>query len=58
MLLIRDRTSGRPLYEARATSEGATPGDAAIVRAMFEAALARFPATDAGPRTVTVPLRR
>jgi hypothetical protein len=58
MVLIRDHASGRPLYEARAASEGATPGDAAVLRAMFEAALQRFPATDTGPRAVRVPLVR
>jgi hypothetical protein len=58
MLLIRDRTTGRPLYEARATSESATPGDAAIVRAMFAAAMSRFPVADAGPQVVRMPLQR
>ena len=58
MVLIRDRASGQPLYEARAASEGATPGDAATVRAMFEAALSSFPATQAGAKTVRIPLTR
>jgi hypothetical protein len=58
VLLIRDRATGRPLYEARATSESATSGDATIVRAMFEAAMSRFPVADAGPKVVRVPLQR
>lgn len=55
-MLIRDRASGEPLYETRASSDGLTRGDAAIVRAMFAAALKDFPATGVRPRTVTTPL--
>ena len=51
-LLIRDRASGQPLYETRASSDGLTRGDAAIVRAMFDAALKDFPAAGVNPRTV------
>ena len=55
-LLIRDRASGEPLYETRASSDGLTRGDASVMRAMFAAALQDFPATGVRPRTVTTPL--
>lgn len=55
-LLIRDRTSGKPLFEARASSDGSSNGDVSVLRAMFTAALTGFPVADAKPRSVTVPL--
>ena len=56
-LLIRERSSGKPLYEARARSDTAsTSGE--TLRAMFEAALKDFPATGINPRVVVVPLPR
>jgi Domain of unknown function (DUF4136) len=56
-LLIRERSSGKPLYEARARSDNAgTSGE--TLRAMFEAALKDFPATGINPRSVIVPLAR
>ncbi|HET9821174.1 MAG TPA: DUF4136 domain-containing protein [Burkholderiaceae bacterium] len=56
-LLLRERATGAPLYEAHARSEGFTPGDRALVGALFEAALKDFPATAAtNPRQVTVTL--
>ncbi len=55
-LLIRDRASGKPLFEARASHDGATRGDGAILGAMFEAMLADFPKTGINPRRVTVTL--
>ncbi len=55
-LLIRDRATGKPLYEARATHGSASAGTAGGLRAMFAAALKDFPATGLNPRTVTVPL--
>lgn len=42
-LLIRDRRSGQPLYEARAQSEGNATGVAGVLPAMFTAALRDFP---------------
>lgn len=57
-LLLRDRASGKPLYEARAASDGATRGDAAIWRAMFEAAMKDFPAVGLNPRSVTTTIVR
>lgn len=55
-LLIRDRASGKPLFEARASSEGNYRSDAALLQAMFDAALVDFPRTGVNPRRVTVPL--
>lgn len=54
-LLIRERSSGKPLYEARARSDNAGTSGATL-RAMFEAALKDFPATGINPRSVIVPL--
>jgi hypothetical protein len=54
-VLLRDRASGTPVYEAHAQTSGGTVGDAALLGAMFEAALAGFPANGAkNPRTVQV----
>jgi hypothetical protein len=54
-LLLRDRASGAPLYEAHAQTDGSTSGDNALLAAMFEAALKGFPATGApNPRQVSV----
>lgn len=56
-LLLRDRSSGVPLFEAHAQTEGGTSGDAALLGAMFEAALKDFPAAGArNPRSVSVTL--
>jgi hypothetical protein len=42
-VLIRDKRSGEPLYEARAESEGATVGVSDVLPAMFAAAMQDFP---------------
>lgn len=42
-VLIRDKKSGEPLYEARANSEGNTSGTLSLLPAMFTAALQGFP---------------
>lgn len=55
-VLVRERASGKPLYEARASNSGSTSLDAAMLRAMFAAALKDFPATGLNPRSVSVPL--
>ena len=55
-VLIRDRASGKPLFEARATSDSSATGTAAGLRALFSAALKDFPATGINPRDVRVPL--
>lgn len=53
-LLLRDRASGQPIYEARASHDGATRGDDTLMAALFEAALTGFP--QANPKTRTVPI--
>jgi hypothetical protein len=53
-LLLRDRASGKPLYETRAASEGGSRADSTLVTAMFEAALADFPRPALSPRRVTI----
>jgi hypothetical protein len=55
-LLIRDRATGKPLYETRASNSASTAFDASILRAMFNAALKDFPAVALNPREVTVPV--
>jgi hypothetical protein len=56
-VLLRDRASNAPLFEAHAQTEGGSVGDAALLGAMFEAALQGFPAANAtNPRRVSVTL--
>jgi hypothetical protein len=55
-VLIRDRRTGAPLYETRAVSDGYSAGDAALLSAMFEAALKDFPTPAVSPRRVTIPM--
>ncbi len=55
-VLIRDRSSGKPLFEARASNEGNTLGNATLVQAMFQAALTDFPRHGVNPRRVVVTL--
>jgi len=55
-LLIRDKHSGEPLYEARAISEGTSTGVPRVLPAMFVAALKDFPSGSAvNPHRVTIP---
>lgn len=56
-VLIRDRRTGEPLYEARANNDGLSPLLATALPAMFEAALKDFPGGGVNPRRVTVELR-
>ncbi len=56
-VLVRDRASGAPLFEARASSEGFQRStDSAALAPLFHAALMDFPATGVNPRQVLVPL--
>jgi hypothetical protein len=55
-VLIRDRASGKPLFEARASSEGNARAGSETLAAMFEAALMDFPRLGMNPRRVVVPL--
>ncbi|HEY6135271.1 MAG TPA: DUF4136 domain-containing protein [Rubrivivax sp.] len=54
VVLMRERGSSKPLYEARASSDIAST-DPATLRALFDAALKDFPAVGINPRSVTVP---
>ena len=51
-ILIRDRKSGTPLYEARATNDGYSSSMNSLLSAMFEAAMKDFPNTGINPRRV------
>ena len=54
-LLIRDKRSGEPLYEARAESQGPTTGLTTVLPALFVAAMKDFPVgSPANPHRVTV----
>jgi hypothetical protein len=55
-LLIRDRVSGAPLYETRASNAGYGSGGVSVLAAMYEAALKDFPTVALNPRRVRVPL--
>jgi Domain of unknown function (DUF4136) len=56
-VLIRDRASGKPLFEARASHESAaSSASSATLAAMFTAALADFPKLGLNPRRVTATL--
>jgi len=54
-LILRDGSSGEPLYEGRARSD-AYSSDSETLTAMFRAALADFPKSGSVPHSVTVPL--
>ena len=51
-ILIRDRKTGTPLYEARATNDGYSSSMNSLLSAMFEAAMKDFPNTGINPRRV------
>lgn len=55
-VLIRDRASGKALFEARASNESGSGASPAVQSAMFQAALMDFPRTGINPRRTTVPL--
>jgi hypothetical protein len=55
-LLIRDRQSGQPLYEARAVNDGPSPSITSLLPALFDAAMKDFPSTGVNPRRVTTEL--
>ncbi len=55
-VLVRDRISGKPLFEARASSEGFQSNAAPVLQPLFRAALTGFPTLGVNPRQVTVPL--
>lgn len=51
-LLIRDRQSGQPLYEARVTNSGYSPSMNSLLSAMFDAAMVDFPYAGPNPRRI------
>ncbi len=57
-LLVRDRKSGQPLYETRASNDGGSPSIQSLLPAMFEAAMKDFPAGSVTPRQVTTEIAR
>jgi hypothetical protein len=56
MLLIRDRSTGAPLYEARARNDGLTGSLDGYVTAMFQAAMKDFPSGGINPRRISIDL--
>jgi uncharacterized protein DUF4136 len=56
-LMLRDRASGTPVYEARASSEGTSSGGDEVLVAMFRAALADFPRSGSVPHNISVSLK-
>ncbi len=57
-LLLRDRQTAEPLYEARASNDGMSQGDEQLTAAMFEAALSDFPKVKPEPHRVAVQIQR
>lgn len=55
-VLIRERASSKPLYEARASHDSNTSGSHAALAALFDAALTDFPKTGINPHRVVVAL--
>ncbi len=55
-LLLRDRVSGKPLYETRASNDGGAAANSTLMATMFRAAMRDFPSTGPNPRPVDVPL--
>lgn len=55
-LLLRDRATGKPLYETRAATETGSRADAALYGALFQASLMDFPRLGMNPRRVVVEL--
>lgn len=53
-VLLRDRRSGKVLYETHATHDRVGGMDERLLPALFDAALADFPAPAVSPRPVTV----
>jgi hypothetical protein len=54
-ILIRDKRSGEPLYEARAESQGPTTGLTTVLPSLFLAAMKDFPAgSTTNPHRITI----
>lgn len=54
-LLLRDRASGKPLFETRASSDSYQRDSAPLLAPLFAAAMLDFPHLGVNPRRVTVP---
>jgi hypothetical protein len=57
-VLIRDRKTGQPLFEARASNDGTSPSINSLLPAMFEAALKDFPNVGVNPRRVVTQISK
>ena len=57
-VLIRDRQTGQPLYEARASNDGTSAAIDSLLPAMFEAAMVDFPNTGVNPRRVVTQINK
>ena len=55
-VLIRDRATGKPLFETRAASDSNMRADSAVFGALFTAAMMDFPRLGMNPRRVVVEL--
>jgi Domain of unknown function (DUF4136) len=55
-LLLRDRASGKPLFESKALADTGSRADAQLYGALFQAALMDFPKLGMNPRRVVVEL--
>ncbi len=55
-LLMRDRRTSQPLYEARATNDGYSASVQGLLPSMFDAALKDFPYSGKSPRRVVTPI--
>ena len=53
-LLLRDRASGKPLYETRASAETGSRAGVELYSALFQASLMDFPRLGMNPRRVVV----
>ena len=57
-LLIRDASTGKTLYETRASSGGRTRGGDRLTAAMFDASMKDFPRANGQPHDVRMPLQK
>jgi hypothetical protein len=57
-VLMRDRVSNEPIYEAHASNDGVSSGDAGLVSALFSAAMSDFPNAQPESHRVSVQASR
>ncbi len=58
MLVVRRISDGQVVFETRANHDGRWPDDAAVLPAMFQAALQNFPNPPAGLRHISIEIPR